>query len=108
MTRACETWSRGPPPSEAVPIPNTKKKNRKPASLKSKSALNGIASKPTFTGNGPTDTNARRSAASKRPRARRLRITQPLVDSIDGIQLSPFVTGAVYDVGTSLANYLLA
>jgi hypothetical protein len=38
----------------------------------------------------------------------RVRITQPLSGSIDGIQLSRFVTGRTYDVGTSLANYLLA
>jgi hypothetical protein len=38
----------------------------------------------------------------------RIRITQPLSGSIDGIQLSRFVTGLIYDVGTTLANYLLA
>jgi hypothetical protein len=38
----------------------------------------------------------------------RLRITQALSGSIDGIQLSRFVTGLTYDVGTTLANYLLA
>ena len=38
----------------------------------------------------------------------RVRITQRLSGSIDGIQLSRFVTGLTYDVGTTLANYLLA
>jgi hypothetical protein len=38
----------------------------------------------------------------------RVRITQRLSGSIDGIQLSRFVTGVTYDVGTTLANYLLA
>ena len=38
----------------------------------------------------------------------RVRITQRLSGSIDGIQLSRFVTGLTYDVGTTLTNYLLA
>ena len=38
----------------------------------------------------------------------RVRITQPLSGSIDGIQLSRFVTGLTYDVGTTLGNYLLS
>ena len=38
----------------------------------------------------------------------RVRITEPLSGSIDGIQLGRFVTGVTYDVGTTLANYLLA
>jgi len=38
----------------------------------------------------------------------RVRITQTLSGSIDGIQLSRFVTGLTYDVGTTLGNYLLA
>jgi hypothetical protein len=38
----------------------------------------------------------------------RVRITQPLSGSIDGIQLNRFVMGLTYDVGTTLANYLLA
>jgi hypothetical protein len=38
----------------------------------------------------------------------RVRITQALSGSIDGIQLSRFVTGLTYDVGTTLGNYLLA
>ena len=38
----------------------------------------------------------------------RIRITQPLSGSIDGIQLSRFVTDSTYDVGTTVANYLLA
>jgi len=38
----------------------------------------------------------------------RLRITQALSGSIDGIQLRRFVTGLTYDVGTTLGNYLLA
>ena len=38
----------------------------------------------------------------------RIRITQRLTGSIDGIQLDRFTTGYVYEVGTSLAAYLLA
>jgi len=38
----------------------------------------------------------------------RVRITQALSGSIDGIQLSRFITGLTYDVGTTLGNYLLA
>jgi hypothetical protein len=38
----------------------------------------------------------------------RVRITKPLSGSIDGIQLGRFITGLTYDVGTTLANYLLA
>ena len=38
----------------------------------------------------------------------RVRITKPMSGSIDGIQLGRFVTGLTYDVGTTLANYLLA
>ena len=38
----------------------------------------------------------------------RVRITQALSGSIDGIQLSRFVTGLTYDVGTTIGNYLLA
>ena len=38
----------------------------------------------------------------------RVRITQALSGSIDGIQLSRFVTGLTYEVGTTLGNYLLA
>lgn len=38
----------------------------------------------------------------------RLRITKPLRGSIDGLHLGRFIVGEVYDVGTSLANYLLA
>jgi hypothetical protein len=38
----------------------------------------------------------------------RVRITQALSGSIDGIQLSRFVTGFTYEVGTTLGNYLLA
>ena len=38
----------------------------------------------------------------------RVRITQRLSGSIDGIQLTRFVTGLTYDVGTTLGNYLLA
>ena len=38
----------------------------------------------------------------------RVRITQTLSGSIDGIQLRRFVTGLTYDVGTTLGNYLLA
>lgn len=38
----------------------------------------------------------------------RIKITQPLLGSIDGIQLGQFVPGYVYAVGTSLGSYLLA
>jgi hypothetical protein len=38
----------------------------------------------------------------------RIRITRPLSGSIDGIQLSRFEVGVIYEVGTMLANYLLA
>jgi len=38
----------------------------------------------------------------------RVRITQALSGSIDGIQLSRFIVGLTYDVGTSLGSYLLA
>jgi hypothetical protein len=38
----------------------------------------------------------------------RVRITHALNGSIDGIQLSRFRVGEVYDMGTSLANYLMA
>jgi hypothetical protein len=37
----------------------------------------------------------------------RVRITQNLSGSIDGIQLRDFVSGEVYDVSTSLGSYLL-
>lgn len=38
----------------------------------------------------------------------RLRVTRELDGSVDGIQLSQFRPGYLYDVGTSLACYLLA
>jgi hypothetical protein len=38
----------------------------------------------------------------------RVRITQKLTGSIDGIQLDPFEPGRVYDVGTLLGCYLMA
>jgi hypothetical protein len=38
----------------------------------------------------------------------RLRITRALSGSIDGIHLSHFVVGEVYDVGTSLGSFLLS
>jgi hypothetical protein len=38
----------------------------------------------------------------------RVRITQPIQGSIDGIQLDHFEVGALYDVSVSLACYLLA
>ena len=38
----------------------------------------------------------------------RLKITRKLSGSIDGLQLSHFEPGAMYDVGTSLGSYLLA
>jgi hypothetical protein len=37
----------------------------------------------------------------------RIRITQPLDGSIDGIQLSRFRQGEIYDVSSSLGSYLL-
>ena len=37
----------------------------------------------------------------------RIRITRKPKGSIDGIQLAPFDVGQVYEVGTSLASYLL-
>jgi hypothetical protein len=38
----------------------------------------------------------------------RIRITQPLKGSIDGIQLDGFVPGSLYVVGPTLGCYLLA
>jgi hypothetical protein len=38
----------------------------------------------------------------------RVRITDPLSGSIDGIQLDQFTLGYVYDVGPALACYLMA
>lgn len=38
----------------------------------------------------------------------RVLITRQLSDSIDGIQLNRFIKGLTYDVGTTVANYLLA
>jgi CheY-like chemotaxis protein len=38
----------------------------------------------------------------------RVRITQTLTADIDGIDLSKFLEGLTYDVGTTLGNYLLA
>ena len=38
----------------------------------------------------------------------RVRITRPLSGSVDGIDLSRFVEGLTYDVGTTVANYLLS
>ena len=42
------------------------------------------------------------------PVTMRLRITRQLYDRIDGIQFSSFQLGYVYDLGTTIANYLLA
>jgi hypothetical protein len=42
------------------------------------------------------------------PAQMRLRITRQLCESIDGIQFSAFRSGYVYEVGTTIANYLLA
>jgi hypothetical protein len=42
------------------------------------------------------------------PAQMRLRITRQLCESIDGIQFSAFRPGYVYEVGTTIANYLLA
>ena len=38
----------------------------------------------------------------------RVRITEQVTGSIDGIQLERFSTGFVYDVGTALGSYLLS
>jgi hypothetical protein len=38
----------------------------------------------------------------------RVQITQAMTGSIDGMRLDRFEVGRVYDVGTSLANYLLS
>lgn len=38
----------------------------------------------------------------------RVRITEPLHGSIDGIRIDRFQVGAVYEVGVSLACYLMA
>ena len=38
----------------------------------------------------------------------RLRITRALSGSIDGIHLSQFIVGEVYDVGTSVGSFLLS
>jgi hypothetical protein len=38
----------------------------------------------------------------------RLLITKRLRGSIDGLRLWPFEPGCAYEVGTTLANYLLA
>lgn len=42
------------------------------------------------------------------PTQMRLRITRQLYESIDGIQFSAFRPGYVYEVGATIANYLLA
>jgi len=42
------------------------------------------------------------------PAQMRLRITRQVCESIDGIQFSAFRPGYVYQVGTTVANYLLA
>ncbi|HEU5254672.1 MAG TPA: hypothetical protein VFU28_01710 [Vicinamibacterales bacterium] len=42
------------------------------------------------------------------PAHMRLRITRQLCESIDGIQFSAFRLGYAYEVGTTIANYLLA
>ena len=38
----------------------------------------------------------------------RIRITERLTGSIDGIQLDRFRVGETYDMGTTLASYLMA
>ena len=38
----------------------------------------------------------------------RLRITRAIAGSIDGIQLSHFVVGGVYDVAPSVATFLVS
>jgi hypothetical protein len=42
------------------------------------------------------------------PAQMRLRITRQLCESIDGIHLASFRRGYVYEVGTTIGNYLLA
>ena len=42
------------------------------------------------------------------PAKMRLRITRQLCESIDGIQLSSFRPGCVYDFGTLIGSYLLS
>ena len=42
------------------------------------------------------------------PAHMRLRITRQLCESIDGIQFSAYRVGYVYEVGTTVGNYLLA
>jgi len=42
------------------------------------------------------------------PAQMRLRITRQIYDSIDGIQFSAFRPGYVYEVGSTVGNYLLA
>jgi hypothetical protein len=49
-----------------------------------------------------------RSGSPNSAQAMRVRITKTLAGSIDGIQLSHFTKGQVYDVYTSLACYLLS
>jgi hypothetical protein len=38
----------------------------------------------------------------------RVRITRQIHETVDGIDLTAFEVGQVYDVGTTVANYLLA
>jgi hypothetical protein len=38
----------------------------------------------------------------------RIRITEALTGSIDGIQLDRFRVGQTYDIGTTLASYFMA
>ncbi len=38
----------------------------------------------------------------------RVKITRALSGSIDGVQLGQFVVGQVYDVGKSIANFLVS
>lgn len=38
----------------------------------------------------------------------RVRVTRSLTGSVDGIDLSKFIEGLTYEVGTTLANYLLS
>ena len=38
----------------------------------------------------------------------RVRILVPMKGTVDGIDLTHFQVGRIYDVGTTLANYLLA
>ena len=48
------------------------------------------------------------SVSGRRRRRVRIRITRQPIGTVDGIELSKFLEGLSYDIGTTLANYLLA